>query len=145
MNDLQKFYIRIPILKDIPVTELTAKRLGGLTNLVYCLTYSDKKWLLRVPGEGTSEFINRQNEEHDAKVAADTGVSAKILFFDGNDGLMLSEFIEGETLSEEKFQDLGSVRRSGKALRQIHQHPVKFKNQTFKSIYSQTVLSKAMK
>jgi len=128
MNNIHEYYDRIPMLKDIPVAEITAERLGGLTNLVYCLTYKNQKKLLRVPGSGTSEFINRQNEKHDAMVAANSGVSAKVFFFDSSDGLMLSEFIEGDTLNEERFRNLGSVKRSGEALRQIHQHSEKFKN-----------------
>ena len=128
MKDIHEYYVRIPMLKDMPVEEITAERLGGLTNLVYCLTYKNQKKLLRIPGSGTDEFINRQNEKHDAMVAAESGVSAKVLFFDSSDGLMLSEFIEGDTLNEERFQNLGSVRRSGEALRQMHQHGQKFKN-----------------
>ncbi len=128
MNELQEYYARVPILKDIPAAEITAKRLGGLTNLVYCITYRNQKKILRIPGSGTEEFINRQTEKHDAMAAADSGISAKILYFDDSDGLMFSEFIEGETLNETKFRDLGSVRRSARALLQIHQHPARFKN-----------------
>lgn len=128
MKDLTEYYERIPLLQDIPVSEIHAKRLGGLTNLVYCLTYGDQKNILRIPGVGTDEYIDRTTECHDAIVASKAGVSAEVLFFDKKDGLMLTQFITGDTLNAEKFKDLGSVARSAKALRQIHQHPERFKN-----------------
>ncbi|MBT4285767.1 MAG: phosphotransferase family protein [Deltaproteobacteria bacterium] len=127
MIDLKEYYARIPMLKDIPVDKISAERLGGLTNVVYCLRYDNQKKILRIPGVGTDEFIDRKTEKHDAIVASDSGVSAKVLYFDDDDGLMFSEFLEGETLNEEKFRDLGSVERSAKALLKIHQHPAKFK------------------
>ena len=110
------------------MTDLDIERLGGLTNLVYRIQCEGRDYLLRIAGAGTEEYIDRQVEEHDARVAARAGVSAEVLFFDAADGLMLADYIPGKTLNAEGFKDLGSVQRSAIALRRMHDYSEPFKH-----------------
>jgi thiamine kinase-like enzyme len=97
------------------------ERLGGLTNLVYRVGIGGQDYLLRIAGEGTAEYIDRSVEAHNARVAADAGVSAEVLFFDESDGLMLAGYIpHAATMNAERFKDLGACRRAAKAFRQMH-------------------------
>ena len=117
---------RIPLLAGLGVGDVTAERLGGLTNRNYLLGTPKGKFVLRIPGEGTSEYISRKNEAHAARVTSDIGVNAPLVFFDESDGIQLAGFIEGAaTMNVERFKDLGSVRRSALALRKVHDsgHP----------------------
>ncbi len=78
-----------------------AERLGGLTNRVFRL--GDK--CLRLPGEGTEEYINRANEAVTARAAAVAGVSPEVLYVDGRSGIMVTRFIDGaETMSPDGFK-----------------------------------------
>jgi len=80
-----------------------------------------ERLVLRVPGAGTSEYIDRIAEEVAARSAATAGVNAEILFFDASDGLMVTRFVDGAvTMSPDRFRDLGSVARAGIALHQLH-------------------------
>ena len=97
------------------------ERLGGLTNLVYRVGLDGTDYLLRIAGEGTEDYIDRSVEAHNAKVAADAGVSAGVLFFDESDGLMLADYIPAAaTMNAERFKDTGACRRAALAFRQMH-------------------------
>jgi thiamine kinase-like enzyme len=118
---IQEAMRRIPLLAGLGVSEINAERLGGLTNRNYLLGTPKGKFVLRIPGEGTSEYISRKNEAHAARVTSDIGVNAPLIFFDESDGVQLAGFIDGAaTLNVERFKDLGSVRRSAEALRKVH-------------------------
>ena len=54
------------------------ERLGGLTNKVYRVG----DHVLRIPGQGTEEYINRENEAVSARVAAEAGVSPAVIHAD---------------------------------------------------------------
>jgi len=103
------------------------ERLGGLTNLVYRVTLDGETTILRIAGEGTEDYIDRKVEGHNARVAADAGVSAPVLFFDEGDGLMLAGYIEGNTMSPERFASTrGAPSRAAKAFKAMHSHPAPF-------------------
>jgi thiamine kinase-like enzyme len=96
----------------------TAERLGGLTNRVYRLGDT----ILRIPGEGTAEYIDRKNEAQAARAAAAAGVSPDLLHADPATGLMVTRFLPGTTtMSPEAFRTRpGSPARAARALRQLH-------------------------
>lgn len=48
---------RVPCLKDARVSSVT--RLGGLTNLNFLVDANGSRYVVRVPGPATSEYINR--------------------------------------------------------------------------------------
>ncbi|MBK8157502.1 MAG: phosphotransferase family protein [Rhodospirillaceae bacterium] len=112
---------RIPLLAGLGVDDVTTERLGGLTNRNYLLGTPKGKFVLRIPGEGTSEYISRRNEGHAARVTSDIGVNAPLIFFDDTDGIQLAGFIDqAQTMNTERFKDLGSVRRAAQSLRKVH-------------------------
>lgn len=94
-----------------------AVRLGGLTNRVYRLG----PHILRVPGAGTEEYIDRAREAVMAGAAAAAGVSPGLIWADPARGLMVTEFVEGVTLTPALFRDrAGAVARTAVALRRLH-------------------------
>jgi thiamine kinase-like enzyme len=104
-----------------------AQRLAGLTNVNYLVHHGTESYVVRLPGAGTSDYINRSDEEVAARSAAGAGVNAEILFFDATDGLMVTRFVQGAvTMSPERFGDLGAVGRAGQALRLLHDHAAPF-------------------
>jgi len=126
-DSVQPYLRRIPQFADLTPSDYQTERLGGLTNRVYRVKVRDQDYLLRIPGAGTEDYINRAVEAHDATVAAATGVSAQVLFFDESDGLMLAKYIPGLTLSAEGFKDLDRVRRAARSFKQLHQSGQAFK------------------
>src|SRR6516162_511600 len=86
---------RIPLLAGVPAAQIATERLGGLTNRNYKITVPGGRYVLRIPGEKTGDYINRSVEAHNAKAAAAAGVNAQVLFFDESDGLMLCRYLDG--------------------------------------------------
>jgi thiamine kinase-like enzyme len=92
-------------------------RMGGLTNRVFRAGDA----VLRVPGDGTAEYIDRANEAEAARAAALAGVSPDVLHFDA-DGVMVTRFIDhAVTMSPGAFRDRpGAAARAGEAFRRLH-------------------------
>lgn len=107
--------------QDVEQAEIT--RLGGLTNLVFRVDLSGKSYVLRIPGPGTEEYINRANEESAARQAAEAGVSPGVLYSDAKSGLMVTSFVAGAaTMSPDLFRSRrGAPARAGLAFRRLHQ------------------------
>lgn len=119
------------VIRAIPVlAHLKARpqRLGGLTNRVYAMG----GYVLRIPGNGTEEYINRDHEMAMAREAAAAGVAPALAFADATSGLMVTQRIApATTLSPQGFRDMkGAVARAAAALRQLHhsgkQFPTRF-------------------
>jgi thiamine kinase-like enzyme len=111
---------RVPLLKGTG-RSFRAERLGGLTNMNYLVENESGKWVLRIPGEGTHEYIDRRAEAVAARVAAEAGVNAPVDVFDASDGLMATRYVDGAvTMSPSRFDDLGAVARAARAFRRLH-------------------------
>ena len=127
MENVRKQLSRIDMFKGRK-DDVTIERLGGLTNLVYRVNLDGEDHILRISGEGTEDYIDRAVEGHNAKVAADVGVSAAVKFFDETDGLMVADFIPGQTMSPELFACTeGAANRAAKAFRKLHSSGQEFK------------------
>ena len=117
-----EFIARIPFLAD--AADLRCTRLAGLTNVNYLVEIgegSTDRYVVRVPGVGTSEYIDRRAESVAARSAADADVNAPVVHFDETDGLMVTRYIDGAaTMSGELFRDVDAVARAGVAFRRLH-------------------------
>lgn len=97
-------------------------RLGGLTNLVFRVEHGGEQYVLRLPGKGTDEYINRKNEAQAAYAAAKAGVSPEVLFFDLDSGIMVTRLVDDSvTMSIESFKSIvGAPARAGEVLKSLH-------------------------
>ncbi|NQV45740.1 MAG: phosphotransferase family protein [Rhodospirillales bacterium] len=118
----------IPYFAGKDIASHSFDRLGGLTNLVYRVTDGDEAIILRIPGEGTEDYIDRAVEAHNAHVAADAGVSAEVIYANPDNGIMLSRYLDGcETMTPETFPStIGAPARAGEVLRQLHSSGMTF-------------------
>ena len=98
------------------------ERLGGMTNLVHRVDFDGQSVIVRIPGEGTEEYIDREVEIHNARAAARAGVSPEVLHADAGSGVMISRTVDGATtMTPEGFKTIsGAPSRAGKALAQLH-------------------------
>src|ERR687897_1635221 len=107
-TNLKKIYnalARVPLFRDARQKIIKVEYLDSFTNLNYKVTTNDKTYVLRIAGEGSSTYIDRGAEEHNARIATSAGLNAETLFFDANDGTMLSRFVEGSTMDRIRFHD----------------------------------------
>jgi thiamine kinase-like enzyme len=109
--------------------DVTISRLAGLTNVNHLIEHDGARYVLRVPGAGTAEYIDRSVEEIAARSAAAAGVNAEVVFFDASDGLMVTRFVDGAaTMDAQRFRDLDAVGRAGRAFRRLHSTAAPFAN-----------------
>ncbi|MGB3632525.1 MAG: choline/ethanolamine kinase family protein [Rubrobacteraceae bacterium] len=118
---IQDVLARVQIFDDTRWEDVEIKPFDSFTNLTYKLTAHGSAYVLRVAGKGTSTYIDRGAEEHNARIATDAGVNAEVLFFDVTDGTMLSRFIEGPHMDTIEFhQDPSAISRAALTLKRIH-------------------------
>ena len=105
-------------------------RLGGLTNRVYRVDTEHGPLCLRIPGKGTEEYINRANEAEAAWETARAGVSAALIHFDHQTGVMVTRFLpDVVTMTPELFKTrVGSPERAGQVFSMLHASDAKFVN-----------------
>jgi thiamine kinase-like enzyme len=120
---------RVPSLRERIPEEIAPRRIGGLTNENYKVVVDDEAYVLRIPGKGTSEYIDREVEKHNSHAASQAGVNAEVVFFDAADGLMLTRYLEGcETMSPMSFTTRGGVpARAGLVLKRMHASGQRFR------------------
>ena len=108
----------IPGLDALEPSACAVTRLGGLTNLVFRIEMEGGPYVLRLPGKGTEDYIDRKVERHNAIVAAQAGVSAEVIHADAGTGQMLTRCIENiVTMTPELFGTrAGAPERAGRAL-----------------------------
>jgi thiamine kinase-like enzyme len=97
---------------------------GGLTNSNYKVEVDGTPYFVRVPGESTELLaIDRNNEYHNTKAAAEAGVAPQILYYFPEHCVMVLEFLEGETMSKDSLGAPGMPTRMAQAIRQLHSGP----------------------
>ena len=69
---------------------LSITRLGGLTNLVHRVDLTERSVIVRIPGQGTEDYIDRNVEAYNANAASKAGVSPNVIFVQPSTGIMLS-------------------------------------------------------
>lgn len=119
---------KIQLFWNLEPGDIEITRLGGLTNLVFRVDQGGEQYVLRLPGQGTEEYINRENEAQAAQEAAKAGVSPDVLYVDANTGVMVTRLVDRAiTMSPEKFKlREGSPARAGEVFRRLHKSGAKF-------------------
>ena len=123
LDQVQQVLTRIPGFEELQPGSYQVERLGGLTNLVYRIDCGADRYVLRIPGKGTEEYIDRKVEMHNARVAANAGVSAEVVHTDSDSGVLLMRHLDNAvTMTAQEFaQRDGSAARAGRALKKMHE------------------------
>jgi thiamine kinase-like enzyme len=97
---------------------------GGLTNTNFKVEVDGVPHFVRVPGESTELLaIDRNNEFHNTKAAADAGVAPKVLYHLTECNVMVIEFLNGKTMSKDSLNELGMPTRMAQAIKKLNQGP----------------------
>ena len=97
------------------------ERLGGMTNHSYKVTLNDgEKLLVRIPGEGTEELINRSDERKSTELACKLGIDSELLYF-GDDGTKVMKFIlDPQPMSEEVMRKPENLIQAAAIFHKLH-------------------------
>ena len=136
LNEIYNVLARMPLFKDTRWEDIEFEPLDSFTNLNYKVIANGVTYVLRIAGKGTSTYIDRAAEEYNARIATAAGLNAETLFFDANDGTMLSRFVEGSSMDKVRFyDDPTATTRAALVLKRIHSF-----NQAFKSRFDAFVM-----
>jgi thiamine kinase-like enzyme len=106
--------------REVEISELS----GGLTNVNYLVVADGVRHVVRIPGRSTELLaVDRENERHNAKAAATTGVSPAVIEVVREWDVMILEFIEGKTMSGDALRTPEQARRIAECLRRLHTAP----------------------
>jgi len=97
---------------------------GGLTNENYLVEVDGERYVMRLPGQSTELLsIDRENEVHNTKAAAETGIGPHVLEHVAGLDVMVLEFIPGPTMSAETLQSVHMARRMASSFKTLHSAP----------------------
>lgn len=97
---------------------------GGLTNTNYRVVVNGMSYFIRVPGESTELLaIDRNNEVHNTKAAAEAGVAPPVLYHLPEYDVMVLKFLDGKTMSKESLNEPGMPTRMAQAIKRLHDGP----------------------
>ena len=97
---------------------------GGLTNSNYKVDVDGRSYFVRVPGQSTELLaIDRNNEYHNTKAAAQAGVAPRVLYYLPKYSVMVLEFLDGQTMSKDSLNAVGMPTRMAHSIKQLHAGP----------------------
>ncbi|OIN95067.1 MAG: hypothetical protein AUJ21_03910 [Anaerolineae bacterium CG1_02_58_13] len=106
--------------KNISVQQIS----GGLTNTNYKVEVDGTPYFVRVPGESTELLaVDRNNEYHNSKAAAEANVGPKVLYHLPEYNVMVLEFLTGKTMSKDSLNADGMPTRMAKVIKKLHSGP----------------------
>lgn len=74
--------------------------LGGMSNYTYVVSENDKKYVVRVLGKNANLFVHRNEEAYHIKMFERLNITNKTLYFDLESGVKVTEYVEGDILSQ---------------------------------------------
>ena len=103
--------------KPEEVTDITVLK-KGMTNRSFLFTCKDKKYIMRIPGEGTDQLINRRQEAAVYHAIADKNICDDITYINPENGYKITEFLEGARVCNPT--DYEDVKKCMSRLRDFH-------------------------
>ncbi len=103
--------------KPEEVTDITVLK-KGMTNRSFLFTCKDKKYIMRIPGEGTDQLINRRQEAAVYHAIADKNICDDITYINPENGYKITEFLEGARVCDPT--DYEDVKKCMNRLRDFH-------------------------
>src|SRR5512147_1051939 len=97
---------------------------GGLTNTNFRVKVDGQSYFVRIPGASTELLaVDRQNEYYNSRAAAETGVGPQVLYYLPEYEVMVLEFIQGKTMSNQTLNEPGMPSRIAEAIKRLHSGP----------------------
>lgn len=102
----------------------------GVTNRTFLVTTNENKYILRIAGEGTNEYINRFDEISNMKKAMTLDILPEIFYASENTGTIISQYISNSyEFTKKDLYDQSKLTLLNKALINLHASNVQFNNE----------------
>ena len=77
----------------------------GMTNNSFIFTVNDIRYIMRIPGEGTSELIDRVQEAEVYSLIKDKNICDDLIYINAENGYKITKFIENSRNCDDKNND----------------------------------------
>lgn len=91
----------------------------GMTNRSFLFRCRDKRYIMRIPGEGTAQLIDRAQEAAVYHVIASKRICDDIIYIDPENGYKITVYLEGARVCDPMKEE--DVRKCMKKLRDFHE------------------------
>ena len=106
LNVNQKDIINIEVLKK------------GMTNRSFLFTCNNQKYIMRIPGEGTDQLINRSEEAAVYTTIKELNICDRIIYVNPKNGYKITEFMENSRCCDSESED--DLKKCISKLREFH-------------------------
>ncbi len=90
----------------------------GMTNRSFLFTCNGRRYIMRIPGEGTDRLINRRQEADVYRVIQDKHICDDIVYIDPENGYKITEYLEGARVCDSS--DPEDIKKCMRRLREFH-------------------------
>lgn len=91
----------------------------GMTNRSFLFSCRNRKYIMRIPGEGTGELINREDEAEVYRKISGRGISDNVIYLNPLNGYKITEYFESARVCD--ASDTEDIRKCMKKLRKFHE------------------------
>lgn len=117
-SDIIQLICEVFSCSEDEVTEIRSLK-KGMTNRSFEFRCRDKRYIMRIPGEGTDQMISRRNEYSVYAQLNEKNITDPVVYISSDNGYKITEFIEGaRTCDSESPED---VKRCMRYLRKFHE------------------------
>lgn len=95
----------------------------GMTNRSFLFQCQDKKYIMRIPGEGTDQLIDRRREAEVYRIINEKNLCDKVAYIDPESGYKITEFLKDARTCDPRNED--DVRKCMERLRSFHEMKLK--------------------
>lgn len=99
------------------ITNITVLK-KGMTNRSFLFTCKGKKYIMRIPGEGTDKLINRNEEAQVYAVLDGKNICDNIAYINPSNGYKITEFIENSRVCD--AENIDDLKACMKKLKEFH-------------------------
>lgn len=123
----------VEIMKEIlgvAESEITnIQPFGGMTNINYRASAGGEQYIVRIPGLGTEQFINRNEEKRNLEIGVQLGINPEHIYFNTETGLKITRMIPGAaTLTPMMTKKKETMDKVTEVLRKLHHSDVPMGN-----------------
>lgn len=104
--------------------------IGGMTNKNYKITINGEDFVIRIPGAGTEDFIDRKNEKINSLLSWKLGINYDLEYFNEENGIKIAKYIKNlETLNPTTAKKEENMRLVAQVLKKLHNSEIKLNNE----------------
>lgn len=104
------------------VTNITVLK-KGMTNRSFLFSCKNKKYIMRIPGEGTDQLINRRQEAAVYQTIAGRKICDEIAYINPENGYKITEYLDGARVCDAENEE--DLQKCMKKLREFHGQKLK--------------------